>query len=60
MGEDGSQVRSESAPEVMVALRNLSLNIFRLSGSDNIAAAIRNAAWRPNGALELLGLTPTQ
>lgn len=59
MGEDGSQVRSKSAPQVMAALRNLSLNIFRLSGVANIAAAIRNAGWRPNGALELLGLTPT-
>ena len=26
----------------------------------NIAEAIRDIAWRPNGALELLGLTPFQ
>ena len=60
MGEDGSQVRVKSAPQVMAALRNLVLNIFRLSGKVNIAAAIRNIGWRPNGALELLGLTPSQ
>ena len=60
MGEDGSQIRAKSAPQVMAALRNLSLNIFRLSGAANIAAAIRNIAWRPNGTLELLGLIPSQ
>ena len=60
MGEDGSQVRARSAPQVMAALRNLTLNIFRLSGAANIAAAIRNIGWRPNGALQLLGLTPSQ
>ena len=59
-GEDGSQVRAKSAPQVKAALRNLVLNIFRLSGAANIAAAIRNVGWRPNGALELLGLTPSQ
>ncbi len=60
MGEDGSQVRTGSAPQMMAALRNVALNILRLSGATNIAAAIRNVAWQPNGALRLLGLLPSQ
>ena len=58
MGEDGSQVRTGSAPQVMAALRNAVLSILRLSGATNIAAAIRDIAWRPDGALRLLGLVP--
>ena len=58
MGEDGSQVRTGSAPQMMAALRNVALNILRLSGATNIAATIRNVAWQPNGALRLLGLLP--
>ncbi len=53
-----AQIRAKSAPQVMTALRSLVLNIFRLSDAANIAAAIRNAGWRPNGALELLGPNP--
>ena len=60
MGEDGSQVRTKSAPQVLAALRNLVLNILRLSGATNIAAMIRTIGWQPNGALELLGLSPSQ
>ena len=60
MGEDGSQVRTGSAPQMMAALRNVALNILRLSGATNIAATIRNVAWQPNGALRLLGLLPSQ
>ncbi len=56
MGEDNSQVRTGSAPQVMAALRNLVLNILRMCGEKNIAAAIRRVGWRPNGALQLLGL----
>ena len=56
MGEDNSQVRTGSAPQVMAALRNLTLNILRMCGEKNIAAAIRRVGWRPNGALQLLGL----
>ncbi len=58
MGEDGSQVRTGSAPQMMAALRNVALNTLRLSGATNIAAAIRNIAWQPHGALRLLGLLP--
>lgn len=60
MGEDGSQVRTKSAPQVMAALRNLVLNILRMAGATNIAATIRNIGWQPNGALKLLGLLPSR
>ena len=56
LGEDGSQIRTGSAPQVMAAVRNLVLTILRLSGAVNIAAAIRNIGWQPNGPLRLLGL----
>ena len=58
MGEDGSQIRSASAPQAMAAVRNPVLAILRLSGATNVAAAIRDIAWRPIGALRLLGLLP--
>ena len=56
MGEDGSQVRSSSAPQVMAALRNVVISILRLRGATNIASAIRSIGWQPNGALRMLGL----
>ena len=56
MGEDSSQARTDSAPQMMAAVRNLVLNILRLCGERNIAAAIRKIGWEPNGALQLLGL----
>lgn len=57
--EDGSQVRCGSVPEVMAALRNLVLNVLRLNGETNIAAAIRKIAWQHHGALRFLGLLPS-
>ena len=60
MGEDGSQVRAKSAPQVLAALRNLVLNILRMSGATNISATIRSIGWQPNGALKLPGLTPSR
>jgi predicted transposase YbfD/YdcC len=56
MGEDGSCVRTGSAPQVMAALRNVVIGILRLSGATNIASAIRTIGWQPNGALRMLGL----
>ena len=37
IGEDGSQARTDSAPQMMAAVRNLALNILRLRGERNIA-----------------------
>ena len=56
MGEDGSQVRTGSAPQVMASVRNVVISILRLSGATNIASAIRKIGWQPNGALRMLGL----
>ena len=58
LGEDASQVRTGSAPEVMAALRNVVLGVLRQAGWSNIAAALRHNAWQPGAALELLGIKP--
>ena len=57
-GEDQSQVRSGSAPQLMAALRNLVIGTLRLSGVNNIAAALRHYGWKPWEALSLIGLLP--
>lgn len=57
MGEDNSQVRTDSAPQVMAAVRNLVVSILRICGEKNIAAAIRKIAWKPSAAIQLLGLS---
>ena len=56
MGEDGSCVRTGSAPQVMAALRNVVIGILRLSGATNIASAFRTVGWQPNDVLRILGL----
>ena len=56
LGEDWSQVRTGSAPQVMASVRNVVISILRLSGATNIASAIRKIGWQPNGALRMLGL----
>lgn len=48
-GEDASQIRKGSAPQVMAALRNTVIALFRKSGAVNIAAAIRHNGWQPRG-----------
>jgi predicted transposase YbfD/YdcC len=58
LGEDASQVRTGSAPEVMAALRNVVLGVLRQAGWSNIAAALRHNAWQRGAALELLGIKP--
>ena len=58
MGEDGSCVRTGSAPQVMAALRNVVIGILRLPSAANIASAIRTIGLQPNGALRILGLRP--
>ena len=41
---------------MMAAVRNLVVSILRMCGERNIAAAIRKIGWKPNDALEMLGL----
>lgn len=56
-GEDASQVRTGSAPEVMAVLRNVVLALLRRAGFENIAAGLRQIGWQKNAALRLLGIS---
>lgn len=55
-GEDHSQVRCGSIPQVMAALRNTVIGLMRWSGATNIAAATRRFAAQPSQALRLIGI----
>jgi predicted transposase YbfD/YdcC len=55
-GEDASQVRTGNGPQVMAALRNLVIGIFKLAGTSNIAAACRHHARDATRVLATLGL----
>jgi predicted transposase YbfD/YdcC len=52
--EDRCQIRTGAAPQVMAALRNLVIGLFRLGGLRNIAAAPRTHAWRARPAIALV------
>src|ERR1035437_6141419 len=55
-GEDHSQVRTGSIPQVMAALRNTAIALLRSSGETTIASACRRHAAHPRQALALLGI----
>ena len=55
-GEDASQVRRGSAPEVLAALGNVAIGVLRAAGWTNIAAGLRETGWQSGAALKLLGL----
>jgi hypothetical protein len=46
--EDASRVRTGHAPQNLAAIRCLVINLFRLDGHDNIAAAHRHYADQPH------------
>jgi predicted transposase YbfD/YdcC len=50
-GEDHSSVRTGHGPQVMAALRNTAINIIRLRGGTNVAAAHRGFSYRPADVL---------
>lgn len=54
LGEDLSQVRSGSAPQVLAALRNLMLCLLRRAGWKNIASSLRTLGARPRDAIALV------
>jgi hypothetical protein len=56
LGEDACQVRADRAPANGAACRNTALNLLRLAGVTNVAAALRRHAMSPREALALLGL----
>ena len=53
-GEDLSQIRTGSAPQVMATLRNLVISLHRLAGATNIAATLRHHARNAVRPLQLL------
>jgi predicted transposase YbfD/YdcC len=52
--EDRSQVRTGNGPRVMASLRNLAITILRLTGTTNIAAALRHHARQPHRPLQTI------
>jgi hypothetical protein len=56
MGEDGSRIRTGSAPQVMAGLRNAAVTLLRRLGATNIAEALRANAYRVAELLTNLGL----
>ena len=55
-GEDGSRVRTGSAPQVMASLRNLTIAALRRNGWANIASGLRWAGRNYNNSLSLLNI----
>jgi predicted transposase YbfD/YdcC len=55
LGEDRCQVHTGATPQVLAALRNGILTLFRYHGWSNIAEANRRYAASPQKALQLLG-----
>jgi len=51
-GEDASRIRTGTGPQLMAALRNTDLNLARLRGETNIAAAQRRNAWAGSTAAD--------
>jgi predicted transposase YbfD/YdcC len=56
--EDRSRVRIGAVAQVMAAIRNTAIGLMRLAGHENIAAATRYYAARPDEALALLKALP--
>jgi hypothetical protein len=56
MGEDGSRIRTGSAPEVMAGLRNAAISLLRLAGVTNIAEALRDNLYHIRDLLAKLGI----
>jgi predicted transposase YbfD/YdcC len=57
-GEDASQIRAGSGPQVMATLRNLAIGILKTAGHGSIAAACRHHARDATRTLETPGLSP--
>jgi predicted transposase YbfD/YdcC len=56
--EDKSLIRTGNAPQVMSALTNLVITLFRIQGVTGYAAETRRNAQNPGRALQLLDLSP--
>ena len=60
LDEDRSTVRTDAAPRVCAACRNLTIALLRRAGATNIAAACRTFAGRPRTAIALVVTTGCQ
>lgn len=58
--EDRSTVRTQAAPQVTAACRNLAITLLRRTGVANIAAACRTFAGRPRLAIALVATAGCQ
>ncbi len=56
-GEDASQVRTGTAPQVLACLRNLVIGALSRAGPVNTAAALRHHSRDPRRPLATLGIT---
>ena len=54
LDEDHCQIRTGAVPQVMAALRDLVIGLFRLRGVRSIAAALRTHAWHARRAIALV------
>ena len=54
LGEDASRVRKGSGPEVMAALRNIVIFVFKRWGHKSAAEATRHFVCNPQESLEVL------
>jgi predicted transposase YbfD/YdcC len=59
MGEDRHQMHTGEAPQVLAALRNALIDLWRSVGWSNIADALRDTAASVRRALTLIGALPT-
>jgi hypothetical protein len=55
--EDGSQVRTGTAPQVMACLRNLVIGALSRAGPVNLAVALRHHSRDPRRPLATLGIS---
>ena len=55
-GEDGCRLRTLAAPINLSSVRSAAISWFRAEGWENLAAAIREAAWNPSRLLAKLGI----
>jgi hypothetical protein len=54
LGEDACQVRGDTAPQVLAALRNVAVHLLAQVDTDNHAQATRRLAAQPQQAIDLL------
>jgi len=59
LGEDRQQMHTGQAPQVLAALRNALIDLWRAQGWTNIADAVRDTAASVQRAFTFIGVSPT-